>query len=89
MFYIYTSKEFSICQKKLDYDIIDELEKDISTYKSQGNIIIAGDLNAKTGTERDYVEDKNDDHSPINDIHTYNCDMPIKQKNMNMHPVDS
>ena len=76
MFYICASQYV----QNLDYDIIDALEKGISLYKHEGNIMIAVDFNANTRTDRDYVDDKNDDHSPINGIHSYNCDK---------HPVDS
>ena len=54
--------------KNLEYYIFQEIESDISRFSKEGNIIIiSGDINAKTGTECDYVSDMQDDHSPIND----------------------
>ena len=54
-----------------DLDMIDIVEKDISLYKNGENILIAGDFNAKTKTESDWVSDQHDDHSPINDLTQY------------------
>ena len=62
--------------KNLEYDIFDSIEEDISRFQNEGNIFIAGDLNAKTGSDSDFVSDLNDNHSPINDIDTYSCDSP-------------
>ena len=51
--------------------------------------MIAGDFNAKTGTERDYVDDVYDDHSPINSVETYQFDEPVLRNNTDKHLVDS
>ena len=45
------------------------------------------EINAKTGTERDYVDDQSDDHSPINSVETYAFDEPIERNNTDKHPV--
>ena len=58
-------------------------------YKNEGNIFTAGDLNAKTKTERDCIIDINDKHSPINDIHNYNYDLPLDRNNEDSHPIDT
>ena len=54
-----------------------------------GNILITGDFKAKTSTESDFVNDLSDKYSPINDVVTYNCDIPIKRNNADKHMVDS
>ena len=41
--------------KMIDYDILELVEKDITKYLHQGQIIIAGDLNARTANENDYI----------------------------------
>ena len=64
------------------------MEEEIIRYRADGNVILAGDLNAKTGTERDYVADQMDDHSPINNIETYVIDDPTTRYNQDKHPVD-
>ena len=40
------------------------LEDEISRYQSQGNVLICGDLNARTGTEPDLIHTKGDKHIP-------------------------
>ena len=72
----------------LDYDVLQRLEDDISKFKLEGNVIIGGDFNAKTGRELDFVLDQNDAHSPIVDIPTYVRDMPLKRQNYDKHSVD-
>jgi hypothetical protein len=39
----------------IDYDILELVEKEITKYLHQGQIIIAGDLNARTANENDYI----------------------------------
>ena len=75
--------------KNLDYDIFQELESDISFYRSKGNVILAGDFNAKTNQDCDYVLDLQDEHSPINENVMYNFDAPIPRKNRDKHAVDT
>ena len=58
-------------------------------YSKEGDVILAGDLNAKTNIESDFVSDIQDDHSPINDISIYSYDLPMPRKNMDKHPVDT
>ena len=47
------------------------MEKDCAKYKAKGNILIAGDLNARTSTNCDFVDDFSDKFSPINNIDHY------------------
>ena len=42
----------------------------------------------KNNTVSDYVSDLNDNHSPVNDIDTYSCDIPQKRWNVDNHPPD-
>ena len=58
-------------------------------YHVNGDVILAGDFNAKTGTEKDYVTDHMDDHSPVNNIETYHFDYPITRQNTDKHPIDT
>ena len=55
------------------------LEEDVARYHLDGNVIIGGDFNAKTGTKFDFVDDNLDKHSPIMGIETYITDNPINQ----------
>ena len=58
-------------------------------FSTDGNVILAGDLNAKTNTKSDFVSDINDKHSPINEIETYQYDAPLMRENQDKHPMDS
>ena len=51
----YATPETSPYTKNLDYDIFQKLESEITTLMNDGNVILAGDMNAKTGTANDYV----------------------------------
>ena len=86
--FAYIPPASSVYAKNLTYDLIDDLSEEISKFQSQGNILIAGDFNAKTSTENDFVSDIDDKHSPIHEIDTYNCDPPIKRNNSDKHGVD-
>ncbi|VDI19713.1 Hypothetical predicted protein [Mytilus galloprovincialis] len=56
-------------------DILESIEKDIATkFNNQGHIILCGDLNARTGSEPDFIQDdSSDDHIPL--YNNYNCDI--------------
>lgn len=51
--------------QKSDEDTLEAVIKDVNTYKRDGQIIICGDLNARTGTELDFIHDDNDKHLPL------------------------
>ena len=74
--------------KENDLDILDIVEKDISLYRNSENILIAGDLNAKTKTESDCVSDHDDQHSPIYQSDLYISDNCVLRRNNDNHPVD-
>ena len=79
MCFVYAPPDSSPYSKNLDYDIFEKLELEISTHSNLGNIIIAGDFNAKTGSDCDYVSDINDQHSPINYNTTYPFENPLQE----------
>ena len=55
-------------------DVLDIIEKDILKFSHQGSIILCGDLNARTGSEPDFIiNDINDIHVPMYD--NYICDI--------------
>ena len=66
-------------------DIFDTLEQKIDTHH---NNLIMGDLNGHTGTAPDYIDDANDDHSPITHIEHYTYDTPLERKNMDRRAID-
>ena len=85
--FVYAPPLSSVYTKSLDYDIFQKLEEDISNFSNHGNIILAGDMNAKTHTANDFVSDNKDNHSPVNDITVYNFDEPLVRKNLERHAV--
>ena len=87
--FAYIPPDSSEYSKNMELDLFDNISEEISKYECEGNVLFAGDFNAKTSTESDSVIDLNDKHSPINDVVTYNCDIPIKRNNADKHMVDS
>ena len=65
------------------------MQEEINLHNLNGNVMIAGDFNAKTGTESDFVLDYQDNHSPVNDIITYVFDVPLARENQDKHLMDS
>jgi len=53
--------------KRIDINILDNIESDIYKYKQQGHIILLGDLNGRVGTLPDYITNDNDQHLPFQD----------------------
>lgn len=53
--------------KKLDVDLIELIEKDISCFKQKGDVLICGDLNARTSTETDFIVNDSSFHLPLFD----------------------
>jgi hypothetical protein len=58
---VYYPPSGSAYTQGLDMDILDCIEKDISTYKMSGDILLCGDFNARTASEPDFIV--NDDNS--------------------------
>ena len=58
-------------------------------YIDKASCVIMGDLNGRTKTDEDFVRDKHDKHSPINQMNLYTRDpFPLKRQNMDEHPID-
>ena len=49
----------------MQQDLIDLLENDILLYKTKGDIMICGDLNARTGSQQDFISNDGMDHLPL------------------------
>ena len=43
-------------------DTLDAIDRDINIYKSKGNNLLCGDLNARTGRELDFISMDDDKH---------------------------
>jgi hypothetical protein len=59
--------------KQGDEDILEIIEKNITNeYKDKGNIILCGDMNARSGSEPDFIQNDNYDiYVPVNDDYVY------------------
>ncbi|CAG2199948.1 unnamed protein product [Mytilus edulis] len=53
---------------KSQTDLLEIIEKDITdSYGSMGDILLVGDLNARTGSEKDYIDGDSTSHVPLFD----------------------
>ena len=52
--------------KKQDADVLECIEYDLVNYQCEGNVMLLGDFNARTGCLMDYVEGDNSHVNPIN-----------------------
>jgi hypothetical protein len=61
--------------KQSNDDILDSIERDIvSKYMNNSDIILCGDLNARSCSEPDFIQhDSYEDHVPVNE--DYECDI--------------
>lgn len=90
-------KDFFICvvyyppspssyTKKLENDILDGIEKDLSSYSKLGDVLICGDLNARVGTLPDYIAQ--DDHKFLPLFNTYPIDKNVMYRMSKDSKVD-
>ena len=64
--FLYNPPENSSYIKSLDHDLFDLIEQDILKFSKFGQIIIMGDLNARTGNDSDFIINENfDSHMPL------------------------
>ena len=59
-------------------DTLDAIVRDINIYKSEGNILLCGDLNDRTGRELDFISKNDDKHLPLDT--SYIIDSDLKQR---------
>jgi hypothetical protein len=58
---LYVSAD-SLYRRALNLDYFDVLEKEITDFSRQAQIILGGDLIARTGSLPDFIAEDNDDH---------------------------
>ena len=66
-------------QRKAGEDVISTLEKEIHKYSTQDQILLLGDLNARTRTLNDFIENDADDFLTFHS--TYNRDTHCPKRN--------
>ena len=76
----YIAPQSSQYNNRLDYDILELIKKDIiEKYGKQGDIIITGDFNARTGCDQDYIPGDCTSHIPV-DRTSYRVDDAVKDR---------
>ena len=75
--------------KQSNDDILDSIERDIvSKYMNNSDIILCGDLNARSGSEPDFIQnDIYEDHVPVNE--DYECDIVQEIRNSYDNKLDA
>ena len=71
---------------KSDSDCIEAIIRDINCYKTNGNVFICGDLNARTGLDPDFIVNDSDKHVPLDP--SYIIDSNILHRNSEDTKVD-
>ena len=66
--------------------VLVKLETAVAAYGDHQ--IIMGDLNGRTSTEADFIHEKHDAHSPMQDICHYEPDVPLQRNNADLNPTD-
>ena len=67
-------------------DTFDAIIRDVNVYRSKGNILLLGDLNARTGTEFDFICKDDDKHLPLDS--SYIIDSDLRQRMSEDSKVD-
>ena len=76
----YISAKISSYSKKQNTDILEQIEQDIiHKYSNLGDIILTGDLNARTGTGLDYIKRDSASHIPISND-AYSVDVAVDDR---------
>lgn len=76
---VYSSPENSSYTLRKNPEIFDILETDIASFSQKGKVIIAGDMNARTGTDPDYIVDEMSNYLPVPP--EYVQDKPCRPRN--------
>lgn len=74
----YIPPQDSTYSKRLNQNLLDQVETDIYNYKKEGEVILMGDLNARVGTSQDFIKNDSDNHIPLDN--NYTLDTPQKPR---------
>jgi hypothetical protein len=88
MFSIYLPSNSFYANQSTD-EVLENIESDIvNKYSGKGNIILCGDLNARTGSESDFIQDdSNDENLPL--YKNYNSDIVQEKRCSHDSKVDN
>ena len=73
-------------QHKSDSDALDAIIRDINSYKNDGSILLCGDLNARTGSDTDFIINDDDGHIPLDP--DYIIDAKVRKRESEDSKVD-
>lgn len=59
--------------------MLDTIVRDINIYKSKGNILFCGDLNARTGRELDFINKDEDKNLPLDTSYVIDSDLKHRE----------
>lgn len=65
--------------QKLNYDVIETIEKDVNKFKNKGEIMICGDMNARTASSDDLIVHDDVRYLPL--CETYKIDNNMYKRN--------
>lgn len=83
---VYSPPPDSAYSKRLDTDILEQIEIDTYKYKKCGQVILIGDFNARTGTAPDYIIHDNDNYIPLDE--KYPIDSSLQQRQSQDNIID-
>ena len=74
----------STYSKRLHQNILDLIESDIYNYKTRGDIILMGDLNARTAKNVDFIRNDALTHIPLSNDYSLDTDIPCRKSQDNV-----
>lgn len=82
--FLYDPPAESTYSRQFDADIFSLIEKDISKRSKDGDIILAGDFNARTGDEPDLIRGDSSNHTPLFNSYSPDIDLPSRSSQDNI-----
>ncbi|CAG2204832.1 unnamed protein product [Mytilus edulis] len=82
--FLYDPPAESTYSRQLEADILSLIEKDISKHSKDGDIILAGDFNARTGDEPDLIQGDSSNHTPLFNSYSPDLDLPSRSSQDNI-----
>lgn len=94
------NKDVSVCfvhnppatssySRSLNYDVIQLIEEDCCELSKNGDILICGDLNAKTGNDLDFIQDDNPSYTPEAEDYSQDYQNIMSRESEDMHRICS
>jgi hypothetical protein len=74
--FMYDAPSRSSYTVKQPGDILDSVERDIACFSQKGDVVLFGDVNARTGLLDDHITDDEDYHLPLQDGYVFDTILP-------------